>query len=89
LEEDKQILEALLKTTLTHLRGNEIWKQMEKDRVCGERTYQSMRNRFLKNIFPDIKKLVCQNCDFFYVNGAFSVLLMGYQLVTLSDSSST
>lgn len=37
---------------------------MEKDKVCEGRTYQSMRNRFLKNIFPDIKKLVCQNGDF-------------------------
>lgn len=44
---------------------------MEKDRVCGERTYQSMRNRFLKNIFADIKKLVCQNCDFFLCKWCF------------------
>lgn len=58
LEEDKEILEALLKTSLKHLKGNEIWQKMVKDGVCEGRTYESMRNRFLKNIVPDLTKLV-------------------------------
>lgn len=53
--------EAMLKFILTKkkldgLRGNSIWKLMERKGVCPRRTYQSMKNHFLKTIIFELDK---------------------------------
>ena len=35
------------------LRGTRIWKEMENALVCPGRTWQSLKNRWEKNIWPD------------------------------------
>ena len=53
LEEDQQMLDFILENRLFgSRRGNALYKLMEDQKVVEGRTWQSMKTRFLKNIFP-------------------------------------
>lgn len=56
-DEKEAILRFLLsKKKMTGFRGDSIWKKMEKRGVCPKRTYQSMKNHFLKTLLFELDK---------------------------------
>ncbi|XP_066258503.1 telomeric repeat-binding factor 2-interacting protein 1-like [Euwallacea similis] len=57
IKEDKEILRYILDGQYQEIyKGDRVWKQMEKDQVCKPRSWQSMKNRFLKYILRHIKQ---------------------------------
>ncbi|XP_066146301.1 uncharacterized protein [Euwallacea fornicatus] len=51
LQEDQRILRYVLDGNhQDFIKGDGLWKKMEMERVCGSRTWQSMKNRFMRNI---------------------------------------
>lgn len=54
ISDDKEIIDYLLKNNLEcEVKGNRIWKEMEQD-MEKRRTWQSLKNRYLKNILPEL-----------------------------------
>jgi len=55
IEEDKQIIEYIVSVSqdnhaMLSLKGNTFWKLLEEKQVLPGRTWQSLKNRFLKNV---------------------------------------
>ncbi|XP_014254654.1 uncharacterized protein LOC106669591 [Cimex lectularius] len=56
-QEKEAILKFLIrKNYLTGLRGSLIWKEMEKAQICPNRTYQSLKNHFLKTLIFELDR---------------------------------
>jgi hypothetical protein len=54
LEEDENIIKYILNSKrFDELKGNSIWEEAQKKAIC-HRTWQSMKERFKKNIMPNI-----------------------------------
>ncbi|XP_066143707.1 uncharacterized protein [Euwallacea fornicatus] len=57
VKEDKEILRYILDGQYQEIyKGDRLWKQMEKHQVCRSRTWQSLKNRFMKYIIRHIKQ---------------------------------
>ena len=55
LSEDELILEFIVKSKrFDELKGNSLWEEAEKKDICGGRSWQSMKERFRKQIMPNI-----------------------------------
>ncbi|KAB7498798.1 hypothetical protein Anas_02683 [Armadillidium nasatum] len=53
--EEREILNYIVKKRyFFRVKGNAIWKDMENKKVCGSRTWQSMKERYLNHIIPKI-----------------------------------
>ncbi|KAI1298720.1 hypothetical protein HDE_04072 [Halotydeus destructor] len=54
-DEDYAILNYIVKSKkYSELKGNTFWKLAEREKLCGKRSYQSMKERFRRRIFPII-----------------------------------
>lgn len=54
-EEDSAILNYIIKHGRYYeIKGRQLWQDMESDRACNNRSWQSMKERFRKNILPKI-----------------------------------
>ena len=49
-------MKRLRKKRFNDVKGNELWKLMEERKVLDTRTWQSMKNRYLKVILPKIQQ---------------------------------
>ncbi|KAH1024697.1 hypothetical protein HUJ05_004148 [Dendroctonus ponderosae] len=57
LEEDKAILKYILGDKLEYfIKGNDLWIRMEDEKVCPTRSWQSLKNRFIRYILPAYTK---------------------------------
>ncbi|KAF7279989.1 uncharacterized protein LOC143201755 [Rhynchophorus ferrugineus] len=57
ISEDKRILRYILDGDyIPQVMGNSLWKQMENDNICPERTWQSLKNRFRRHIMPCVTR---------------------------------
>lgn len=57
LEHDRAILRYIIEGHYESvIKGNNIWKQMENEKLLAPRTWQSLRNRFFKNISVDLSR---------------------------------
>ncbi|KAB7494787.1 hypothetical protein Anas_01020, partial [Armadillidium nasatum] len=55
IDEEREILNYIVKKRyFFRVKGNAIWKDMENKKVCGSRTWQSMKERYLNHIIPKI-----------------------------------
>jgi len=56
LAHEKDIVEFLMRHgAYDMVKGNAVWKMMEEKQMCGGRTWQSMKEHFLKKILPVIE----------------------------------
>ncbi|XP_017771260.1 PREDICTED: telomeric repeat-binding factor 2-interacting protein 1-like [Nicrophorus vespilloides] len=62
-DEDQQIVDYILQNDAVYkLRGTAMWKQMEQSKQF-DRTWQSLKNRFLKKIYDNMHLMDIEHAD--------------------------